>query len=106
MPLCTKKQACAAAYILTRNAHIQDHHSRSWTCSVFGPKFKKLGESKNKAKYTHVYVGELVVLTMGEVEVATAAKHCVELLIMLAKIRAVNWKLNILHKYENIMHAV
>ena len=27
---------------------------------IFCPKFKKLGEAKNKAKYTQVYAGELV----------------------------------------------
>ena len=63
MPLSTEKQARAAAYILTRNAHIQysTQSSRAWTHPVFCPKFKKLGKPKDKAKYTQVYAGELVV---------------------------------------------
>ena len=89
MPLFTEKQARAAVNILTRNAH---HTVERGLVQL---QFKKPGEPKNKAISTRksAYAGELG-SDNGEIEVAmhsTAAKRCVELLNMLARI----WQVNI-----------
>ena len=63
--------------------------SRAWTRPGFGPKsVKKPGEPKNKAISTHKCMLEnwlSLGSDNGEIEVATAAKCCVEWLNMLAK---------------------
>ena len=56
---------------------------------VFCPKFKWLIKPKSKDKYTQVYAGKLGcfwALRMEEIEVATTAEYCVELLNALAKV--------------------
>ena len=55
MPLCAEKRARAAAYILTRNAHLSTR-IRRWTGRRTSG-LLKLG----KARYTQVYADELVV---------------------------------------------
>ena len=74
----TEKQARAVAYILTRNASIQQ---LSVDSSSFGPKFKKL-DKPNKAVSTRKCILEnwlSLRSDSGETEVATAAKRCVEI---------------------------
>ena len=68
MPLCTEKQARAAAYILTRNVRIQQFER--------GLK----SEPKNKDTSTQCMLENQLSLGSdnGEIEVATAAKRCVE----------------------------
>ena len=81
MPLCTEKQARAAAYILTRNASIQCSQQLSVDSSSFGLKFKKL-DKPNKAVSTRKCILEnwlSLRSDSGEIEVATAAKRCVEI---------------------------
>ena len=58
--ICAENQARAVAYILTRNAHLSTRIIRRWT-GRRASSLLKLGESKNKAKYTQVYADELVV---------------------------------------------
>ena len=74
MPLCTEKQARAAACILTRNASIQCSQQLSVDSSSFGPKLKKL-DKPNKGVSTRKCILEncMVVSCSGEIEVATAA---------------------------------
>ena len=79
MPLCTEKQACTGAHHRPGISSISKFiWALAWTHPVFSPNFKKLGKPKKKAKYTQVYAQELV----GEIEVVTAAKRCVQLLNM------------------------
>ena len=73
--------------------------------STFCPKFKNLGEPNNTAKYTQCVPES----DIGEIEVATASKCCVELLNILAlKILSSKLvtKINILYKYENIIPSL
>ena len=66
----TEKQARAAAYILTRNVRIQ-----------YSPQFDRGLESEPKDTSTHKCVLENQLSLRsdnGEIEVATAARRCVE----------------------------
>ena len=76
MPLCTEKQARAAAHILTRNVPIRYYSSPS-TDFVLSSKSQRTGLSTPKCMLKNwLPLG----LTMGEIEVVTAANRCVDML--------------------------
>jgi len=86
IPLCSEKQARAEAYILTGNAHIQYQLSvNSLSFVVLIIKSQASQTAKLSTPKCMLTIGCLWDLS-GENEVVTAAKRCVELLNMLAKI--------------------
>ena len=72
MPLCTDKQAGAAAYILTRYTSIQCSQQLSVDSSSFGPKFKRLDKPNKAVSNRKCILENLLSLRSNSGEIANA----------------------------------